>query len=187
MWRPEGRPNPITPLTPPNHTLMMGIKMPPVCTRPSARCSRACRNKESSCWEGLSVRCTPVLPCAGPSERPRQGALLHQLVQTEEKRGPRPTRRCPTKHSNLPPSPSPRRRFQIGVLLKKKACGLKREKKLALSFFHAVLFFFFFFIFPCRSIFFQVLLTAVGRLPQFVSTNKMSEVPFSVASHVGHR
>lgn len=25
--RPQGRPNPIIPITPPNHTLMMGIKM----------------------------------------------------------------------------------------------------------------------------------------------------------------
>lgn len=154
MWRPEGRPNPITPLTPPNHTLMMGIKMPPVCTRPSARCSRACRNKESSCWEGLSVRCTPVLPCAGPSERLRQGALLHQLVQTEEKRGPRPTRRCPTKHSNLPPSPSPRRRFQIGVLLK-KGMWFETREKVSVIFLSCSPFFFSFSSFFLAGLFFS--------------------------------
>lgn len=58
MQRPEGRPNPIIPITPPNHTLMMGIKMcrPPIFTHSSARCSRVCLNKWSSCWEGRARR-----------------------------------------------------------------------------------------------------------------------------------
>lgn len=71
--------------------------------------------------------------------------------------------------------------------IQKRHVVLNERKKLALSFFHAESFFSYFFL---TGVFFpQVLLTVVEyfMFPHFLMTNKMSEVPFNVASNISHR